>query len=290
MIIVLGVRLKKTPGVRSIDLRFSDVVRKLSSSGIDNAVTEAAYLVASLCGCNRDRLLLRIDDPELDSEAVGSAIEKRIGGYPLQYILGEWEFYGLGFKIEEGCLIPRSDTEILVDKAISILGCGVRFADVCCGSGCIAISVLKSRPDLSAVAVDLYDVPLSLTRKNATLHGVEDRLDVIRADVLSERESLCSALCGCELIISNPPYIPARDISALDRELFYEPETALCGGDDGMDFYRALLSISSELSVPALFEIGYDQGEAIKELAALYKRECTVYKDYSSNDRVAFIK
>lgn len=271
-------------------MKFFDVVNRLRNAGAADPVADAAYLVSHVCGLDRDRLLMRLDDPELDSCALEDAVAGRESGYPLQYILGEWEFYGLPFTVKEGCLIPRSDTEILVEKAISLIPRGVCFADVCCGSGCIAVSILKHRPDLRAVAVDLYDTPLELTSENARLNGVSDRLSVVRCDVLGEAEKLCKILSGCRILISNPPYIPKKDMDLLDRELFHEPRSALCGGEDGMDFYRVLTDVSSSLGIDALFEIGYDQGEAITALSSERKRECSVYKDYSANDRVAFVR
>lgn len=277
-------------GRMETELRFSDIVKALAAAGIDNAKHEAAYLASHFCGIDRDRLILSLDDIELDSNELDEAIKKRSNGYPLQYILGEWEFYGLPFRIREGCLIPRSDTEILVERAVSSLPRGICFADVCCGSGCIAVSVLKHRPDLRALAIDLYDVPLSLTRENAELNGVSDRISIERCDVLTEGDRLISLLSGCGYIISNPPYIPDGDVPALQREVHCEPSTALCGGDDGMDFYRVLTGCAKLLGIPALFEIGYDQGEQTVGLAHAHGMTCKVYKDYSGNDRVAEVR
>lgn len=270
-------------------MRYSEVVYKLRQAKIDNARQEAAYLVSHFCGVDMQRLILSLADDEFNSAELEEAIEKRIGGYPLQYILGEWEFFGLPFYVAEGCLIPRSDTEVLVEKAIERIPKGSVFADVCCGSGCIAISVLKARPDLSAVAVDLFDTPLSLTKKNAERNAVIDRLKIVRCDVLSEREKLKEIISGCGYLLSNPPYITKETMGELDSEVLHEPSTALFGGDDGMDFYRVLTAISDELDIESLFEIGYDQANAMIELAKNHGKDCTVYKDLSGNDRVCLI-
>lgn len=270
-------------------MRFNEVVFKLKAAGIDNARQEAAYLVSHICGVDRQRLLLSLCDDEFTSDELSKAIDKRASGYPLQYILGEWEFFGSPFFVEEGCLIPRSDTEILVEKAIERIPKGGSFADVCCGSGCIAISVLKARPDLRAVAVDLFDVPLSLTKRNAERNQVSDRIDIVRCDVLCEKDKLKHIIAGCDHLLSNPPYITKKAMSELSTEVLHEPQTALFGGDDGMAFYRVLTSVASESRIDALFEIGYDQGNAMISLAKEHDSQCTVFKDLSGNDRVCLI-
>ncbi len=268
-------------------MRFSDIVSAFKNAGIGNPVWESALLCEHFCGADRGSLLSGMADASTDY-ALDEAVNERIAGRPLQYILGEWEFFGLPFKVCEGCLIPRSDTEILVEKAISLIPKGVRIADICSGSGCIAVSVLKKRPDLTAVAVDLYDVPLSLTAKNAEQNGVADRLDVVRCDVLGDADVLMRVISDCDVILSNPPYIRTDVIPTLGELLTHEPVTALDGGNDGMLFYRRILEARGKCDV--IFEIGYDQGEEIALLAKEHNAECTVYKDYSSNDRVAYIK
>lgn len=271
-------------------MKFSDVVNILAEGGVENARFEAALLAETMCGLDFSSLVSGLFNPEMSSTEILSAARKRAEGYPLQYILGEWEFYGLSFYVKEGCLIPRSDTETIVERAISLIPKNARFADVCSGSGCIAVSVLKSRSDLTALALDLYDTPLALTEENAKRHGVSDRLKVERCDVLCDRERLTSLLSDVDFIISNPPYISADTMRSLQKEVCFEPESALCGGDDGMDFYRALISAAKQLNIPAIFEIGYDQADAIRLLANECGLECEISKDLSGNDRCAFIR
>jgi len=272
---------------RDCIMKYSEAVGKLRESGADNARYEAALLFSHFTGIDLHRLISSLDDPDVGSHELISAVEKRSHGYPLQYILGEWEFYGLDFRIREGCLIPRGDTEILVERAISSIPKGACFADVCCGSGCIAVSILKNRPDLTAVAVDLYDIPLSLTKENAYAHKVENRLGVFACDVLAEDGKLEEILSGCSVIVSNPPYIRDSVVPTLEGAVKHEPTTALCGGDDGMDFYRVLTKYAKERGILALFEIGYDQAGLISDIAKNHKMKCNIYKDYSGNDRVA---
>ena len=265
----------------------------LAASGIPLAdAREEAVLLLEAFGqesrvdilCDRNRVY---DTPALDH-----AVERRLLRYPLQYILGEWDFFGLTFKVNEHCLIPRPDTEILVETAIQTLPHGGVFADLCTGSGCIAVSVLKHRPDLTAVALELFPDTLALACENAVLHEVRDRFIPLCADLLTNgREVLApyAPLCG---ILSNPPYIPKADVDALEPELFFEPRAALDGGEDGMVFYQKILSDYTDLlapGAPVLFEISYDGAEKTIELGKTYlpHASCEIIKDLGQNPRVA---
>ena len=217
------------------------------------------------------------------------ALQKYESGIPAAYILGEWEFFGDRYLLNNDCLIPRCDTERVVEKLIESLTCGSRFADVCTGSGCIAISTLKRVKDSYCVAVELSKNAADMAKKNAELNGVSDRLEVICADAFD-----CPL--GDEVfdaIVSNPPYIPTRDLDVLDEYVKKEPSIALDGGKDGMDFYRLLLTkYKNNLSPKGrfIFEIGYDQEMQISHLAKERGFSCKVYKDYSGNPRVAVIE
>ena len=248
---------------------------RLLSAGIENARFEAQLLFQSLKG-----------------EALLAAVEKRCGGYPLQYILGEWDFYRETYEVGEACLIPRADTELLVEQAIALLPVGAKFLDLCTGSGCVAISTLCARSDVSAVGVDLFDQTLALAKRNAQRNGVTDRLTLMCADVLQE-PSQAFQRASFDAIVSNPPYIRADVIPNLQREVRYEPEAALCGGEDGLDFYRAILDQWTCLLAAngfILFEIGYDQKEALIALGAKKGLTVSVFTDLGGNDRVALIK
>lgn len=266
-------------------MKFSDLLKRIKQSGSENPMGEA-FLLAEKLFCISSAALLADPEKELPDEALNAVLSRRENGEPLQYILGEWDFYGLTFRVCEGCLIPRSDTEILVEEAIRRIPKNARFADLCCGSGCIAVAVLKNRPDLTCYAADLFDTPLSLTRENAEMNGVSDRIEVVRSDVLGD---LCLP-SDVSFILSNPPYIAESDMGTLARELSYEPREALVGGKDGMDFYRAIMQKASERSLPILFEIGYDQAEQIKTLAEESGRECEIFTDLGGNNRVALIE
>lgn len=232
---------------------------------------------------NRDLLLLKQRYP--DPSAYTSALARYDAGEPLAYLLGEEYFWRYRFVVTPDVLIPRPDTERLVELAINALPQNGRFADLCTGSGAIAISIAADRPDSLCDAVDISAAALAVAKENAALLQVCERVCFHQADLLTD-----DPLEGeYDLILSNPPYIPSADI-ALYPSLCYEPQIALDGGTDGMDFYRALLArFAHHLKENGafLFEIGYDQGDAIRTLADSMGFSCTVTKDYGGNDRVA---
>ncbi|MBQ7354060.1 MAG: peptide chain release factor N(5)-glutamine methyltransferase [Clostridia bacterium] len=214
-----------------------------------------------------------------------AALARYRAGEPLAYLLGEQYFWRYRFTVTPDVLIPRPDTERLVETALSLLPSNGRFADLCTGSGAIVLSILADRPDLTADAPDISPEALAVALQNARDLQVADRVRFHCADLLSQDplEGLYDA------ILSNPPYIPAGDIADYPS-LAYEPQIALDGGEDGLDFYRAILSrFAHHLKEGGcfLFEIGYDQGEQIRTLGNALGFDCTVTKDYGDNDRVA---
>ncbi len=256
-------------------MTFEEVVAALRAAGIENAFGEARMLCERFSGAE-----------------LSAAVERRLTHYPLQYILGEWGFYRETYEVSEHCLVPRSDTEILVDAAIRMLPNGAKFLDLCTGSGCIAVSVLANRPDTAAVAVDLFPDTLALAARNAKRNGVEGRARFLLADVCEAPDETVFAKGSFDAILSNPPYIPDAVVPTLQTEVGYEPAAALCGGDDGMDFYRAILKRWTPLLKEGgcvFFEIGYDQGKSISALAKEHGFSCTVMQDFGKNDRVAVL-
>lgn len=218
-----------------------------------------------------------------------NAIKKYESGIPAAYIIGEWEFFGDRYFIDESCLIPRCDTERLVECLLDNLPKNACFADLCTGSGCIAISTLKRKKDAKAYAIDISEKALDVAKKNAELNGVESRVEFCCSDIfetdLEKRDF--------DVIVSNPPYIPTKDLEKLDEYVKKEPISALDGGNDGMDFYRYIVSqFKSNLKQNGkfIFEIGFDQEELIKNVALENGFECTVKKDYSGNPRVALLQ
>ncbi len=259
----------------------------LKSGGIEAPEWEAALLTEHFCGRSPSLCSLSPNE-EYPGGAVLDAVRRRLAHEPLQYILGEWSFYRQTYKVTPDCLIPRSDTEVLVEEALRQLPPNARFADLCTGSGCIAVSTLAERPDFSCIAVDKFPATLALAVHNAQKNGVSDRFTPLQADVLTP-----FALCAhgsLDAILSNPPYIRTESLSALAPELHREPVAALDGGTDGLCFYRAILQNTAVFLKKDgffLFEIGYDQGEALEQLGKEAGfTDCRIRKDYGGNPRV----
>ncbi|MBR6768127.1 MAG: peptide chain release factor N(5)-glutamine methyltransferase [Clostridia bacterium] len=220
-------------------------------------------------------------------EAVRAAKEEMEKGRPLAYIIQEQAFYDLVLYVDERVLIPRPDTERLVETVLRFLPKNARFLDLGTGSGCIPVTLLKHRPDAVGTALDLSPDALIVAKKNADMVGVADRLTFCEGDMT--KNPFAGELF--DAIISNPPYIPREDIPKYPS-LSYEPQMALDGGIDGMDFYRAILSLyrdNLKAGGGFFFEIGFDQGKAMRALAETLGYTCEIYKDYGKNDRVAVL-
>lgn len=256
---------------------------RLRAAGIADAQTDARLLLSHFFGVCAAHLLAE-PEREYDSEALAAAVAAREARIPLQHILGEAWFFDECYEASANCLIPRADTELLVEEAIHLLPDGALFADLCTGSGCIALSVLAHRPDLSAIAVDVSAAALAVARRNAARLALTERVRFLEADLL------CDAL-PCPpptYILSNPPYIPSAVVPTLAPELAAEPRIALDGGEDGLLFYRTLLSRFT----PKLFllEIGFDQGAAVCALGEAAGYRATCKKDAGGNDRLVLLE
>lgn len=273
-------------------MTYRQIVEKLTQAGIDTPAWDASLLLEHFCDCDRTTVSL---DPDRDyrEPKLEKAVRTRADRFPLQYLLGEWDFYRQTYEVTPSCLIPRADTEFLVERAIRTLPRDAFFADLCTGSGCIAISTLCERPDTTALVVDLSEDALAVASRNAEKSGVADRLEFCRADVLSEDSAWALSRPRPAAILSNPPYIRSDAWNALSKEVKHEPRMALDGGADGLVFYRALLRLASVWLAPngfCLFEIGYDQADDLRQLASENGFSCTILRDYGGNDRVAELK
>jgi len=218
---------------------------------------------------------------ESDAKALEPLIERRLSGEPLQYVLGEWEFYGLPFFVDHNVLIPRPDTEILVETAVKLLKDDRRdVLDLCCGSGCIGIA-LAACASARVTATDLSADALALTRRNAERNGVSIR--TVESDLFEAVEGTF------DLIVSNPPYLSKAEMDARDAALRFEPALALYGGEDGLDFYRRIAAAYRRYLRPGgalLLEIGMTQKETVKAL--FEPSECI--DDYGGRPRVIVVK
>lgn len=272
---------------------YQSLTQALAEVGIDTPAYEAALLLETFAGASRSTLMS--DRARLySSSALESAVARRLAREPLQYILGEWFFFGCRFTVSPHCLIPRPDTELLVENAIRILPREARIADLCTGSGCIAVATLVHRPDVTADALELYPETLALACENAKRNGVANRFTPIEADLLRDGVSLLSPHAPYDAILSNPPYIPTADIAALSPEVRSEPLPALDGGADGLTFYRAILRDYAplvKLGGHIFLEMAYDQANDLKALAAEYLPNASVeiLRDLGWNDRVTHI-
>ena len=271
-------------------MTYNEVCNALAGAEIENNRGEASMLICRFCSINQADLLMRHDE-DFDCPELEAAVKKRCEHYPLQYILGYWDFCRETYRVNENTLIPRQDTEKLVELAIRYLPENARFIDLCTGSGCIAISTLAARKDCRAVAVDIFPKTLEVAGENAESNGVGDRVGFLCRDVLSP--DFMEEVGSFDCILSNPPYIETKQIALLDEELSFEPEAALDGGDDGLDFYRVIISDYRKYlnkNGTMLLEIGCDQAKAVATIAANAGMSCEIFKDYGGNDRVAYLR
>ncbi len=263
----------------------------LSSYGAENPQDEARIIIEQLFNVSYASQLTQGDRDFFSSE-LDDLLKKRKEHIPLQYILGEWEFMGKKFFVSPDCLIPRPDTEILVEKAIEILKKGGDVADFCTGSGCIGLSIMMYGEVGSMTLADISPSALEMARKNAHRHGLFNNCEFILGDIRYQLPNK-----RYDLIVSNPPYIPTRDIKGLSAEVKKEPTIALDGGEDGLDIIRFLvgdgLSYLKE-NGQMLIEFGYDQKEQMDTLLSEKIntgsiKSYEILYDYGNNPRVAVI-
>lgn len=262
-------------------MTFEQISEQLRLAGIEDHRLEAKILIEEFCGSFSEQKDYTCPD-------LYDAISRRKEHYPLQYIIGNWDFYGLRFKLNSSCLVPRADTETVVEQAIKLIPKNTRFCDLCAGSGCIGISILHNRIDLSCDAVELSQGAADIAIENSIALGVGDRYRMLTGDV-THGDCPDTAYSA---IISNPPYIRSDIIPSLSPEVRAEPALALDGGQDGLIFYRAILDLYKDKLTQDgmfIFEIGYDQKNDMTALAAERKMKCRTVKDLGGNDRVAII-
>lgn len=269
-------------------MTLKDAIELLKHSGIDSPEHDAREIFKRFGGFGKgDILTLNIS---CDASELIDAVKRRAEREPLQYIIGEVCFYREEYKVSPCCLIPRSDTEILVDYAVKHIPRDEIFADLCCGSGCIGISTLANTKNTRCLSVDVSHDAIELTRINAQRNGVLDRIETKQLDLLANN---CELSGEYYAILSNPPYIPEEVYENLDSEIFHEPKIAFVGGKSGLVFYEKLIPLCLKHLKPRgfiAFEIGYDQADALTTLARLNGCSCEIIKDYSQNDRVAVLK
>lgn len=270
---------------------------RLEAAGIEEAALDARLLLEYACGTDRNDLLVHGDRPVTKEQErqYQELLKLRESRNPLQHLTGEQEFMGLSFLVNEHVLIPRQDTEVLVEEVLKNLHDGMSILDLCTGSGCILISLLRYTNNCRGLGVDISPEALSIARKNAerlvpeSLRQEEDG-DCVKLWLLES--DLYERVGGqFDVIVSNPPYIPTKVIETLMPEVReHEPRLALDGSEDGLLFYRRIIEGSSahlKGGGMLFFEIGYDQGKAVSELMEQAGFiEVHVTKDYAGLDRV----
>lgn len=251
---------------------YIDVRKKLKEAEISAYSLEARLLVACAAGKSCDGLLANMNlYTSVDLEKKAAAfLERRLAGEPLAYITGDWEFYGLPIKVTKDVLIPRLDTEVLAESAITALRgrkMDARVMDLCTGSGCLGCAIAKELPAVRVVLADNSVKALAVAKQNVLANRLNPRVTCIETDA---RTAPPMMLGSFDLLVCNPPYIPRGDLAKLDASVRdFEPMEALCGGEDGLDFYRDILAHWRGVVRPGglmMFEVGQGQAESVKAL------------------------
>lgn len=264
--------------------------RTLQAAGIEEATLDARLLLEAVCGTDRNDLLVHGEQPVMPQaeEKYLYWIRQRAEHIPLQQLTGEQDFMGLTFSVNEHVLIPRQDTEILVEEVLKELHDRMRILDMCTGSGCILLSLLHYSNDCEGLGVDLSAEALEVAGQNVLKVLTPEKAEhahFLQSDLFEKVEG------KFEIIVSNPPYIASAEVEKLMPEVRdHEPRMALDGTEDGLHFYRRIIKEAGKHLVNSgmlFFEIGYDQGQAVSELmrAGGY-REVQVVQDYAGLDRV----
>lgn len=264
--------------------------RTLQAAGIEEAALDARLLLEAVCGTDRNDLLVhgeQLVSPEAEEKYL-NWIRQRAEHIPLQQLTGEQDFMGLTFSVNEHVLIPRQDTEILVEEVLKELHDGMRVLDMCTGSGCILLSLLHYSNDCEGLGVDLSAEALEVAGRNVLKVLTPEKAEhahFLQSDLFEKVEG------KFEIIVSNPPYIASAEVEKLMPEVRdHEPRMALDGTEDGLYFYRRIIEEAGKHLVSSgmlFFEIGYDQGQAVSELMRTEGYcEVQVVQDYAGLDRV----
>lgn len=243
--------------------------QRLAEAAVAEPRREAGSLLAHVLGRDRSFIIAHADDPLTDEqrEALQILVERRTGGEPLQYIIAQLEFFKLDFEVTPDVLIPRPETELIVETALDLLQNDPEpyFADIGTGSGCIAISMLYELPEARALATDVSPAALRVALRNAERHSVSDRLALLQSDCFWELDANESFT----LITSNPPYVSEDELKSVQREVRFEPRAALAAGSDGLSVIRRLLREARPFLRAGgylVFEIGFGQSQAVEQL------------------------
>ncbi|WP_343120947.1 peptide chain release factor N(5)-glutamine methyltransferase [Intestinimonas butyriciproducens] len=253
---------------------YLDTRKRLKAAGVEMAQLEARELVCFAADKTREQFFrdLTLYASKEVEDRVEELTRRRLSGEPVAYIIGEWEFYGLPLDISREVLIPRSDTEVLAERAILLTraaGDGARVLDLCAGSGCVGLAVAANAPDCRVVLADLSEGALRICKQNVRRNQLNARVTCVQADAMT---APAPALWDFDVIACNPPYIPHGDLANLDVSVRdYEPWGALDGGEDGLDFYRAVSArwgTALRLGGTLIFEVGIGQAPDVEQIMA----------------------
>jgi release factor glutamine methyltransferase len=266
--------------------------KKLSAAGIENPCLDSEVLLGYVLGIEKLQLYVRanqtVSQKQLDTYA--QLISLRCQHMPVAYIIKQKEFYGLTFYVKPGVLIPRPETEFLVEETLSIIKNIKRpkVADLCCGSGAISVAIAVNQKDVVVYASDISEIAGEVTNINAKKHKVKERITFLQGDLWTPFEE--KKINNLDVIISNPPYIPEAEIQNLPLDVKNEPKIALNGGKKGVDFYQKILQKSKDYLAPKghiVLEIGWNQSNLVKEMLIESGFQVKkVIKDYAGFDRV----
>lgn len=263
-------------------MTLNEISDRLRKAGIDDAKNEAFLLIEHFTGVDRTHILLDYSRDFVSAE-LGKAVAEREKRRPLQYIFGTWSFMGLEFEVNENVLVPRPDTEIIAETAISMMPKGGKLLDLFTGSGCIAAAVLNYT-DCTADAVELYPETAEAARRNLDKLGFSDRSSVIAGDAADEK----TVTESYDIITANPPYVTLDEMKTLSPETLAEPEHALTDGGNGLSFYEAIFRIYParlKKGGAIIAEHGAEQGRAVRAIAESYGLTVKPLKDYGGHER-----
>jgi release factor glutamine methyltransferase len=286
------------------------VAEYLKNKGIDSPRLSAELLLSYVLELKRIELYTQFEKIVTEQQLgrLHGLVERAGQKEPIPYIVGKTEFYSLELNVTADCMIPRPETELLVERAIEFLRTRTgkqSVCDLCTGSGCIAVTIARNYPDCRIIATDICDAALSVAAKNIEKHQLKERIRLLCGDLfdpimpqldVEKPVHHSHSDGGFDLIVCNPPYISAAEFEKLGKNVKdYEPKLALFAGDDGLDIYRRITErvgtfLKSDAAV--MLEIGYNQGQAVKQLLeqAGCFGEITIEKDFNNNDRIAIAK
>jgi len=264
-----------------------EIEERLRLAGVPDAAFDARCLAAHFTGLS-EAYLMASRNEEIFAPGLEDGVRRRENREPLQYILGFWSFMGGSYEVNPHCLIPRADTEILVEKALSLLPVDARVADLCTGSGCIAVA-LASLGGARVTAVELIPETAALAARNAERNGVSHLVTVLEGDVT---EDVFSPGEMFDMIVSNPPYVTAAEMETLEKELSFEPAVALTDGGDGLSVLSAIVRLYSRhvrTGGYLLLEHGSLEGGSVRAMADEMGLPAVTVRDLSHLERCTLI-